>query len=148
MSACSLFDSLPEIAQCNKQPVINNNNIEINEYLILNNCKSTKENKKMTGDKQKNNKTIDIDSEIDQDVETIETNETILESSNCGNCFHIEQGAINKADLLNTKYFCRRFPPVSVVLPAQNQAGGIAVQVTSMYPMIQKSDFCGEWEET
>ncbi len=64
----------------------------------------------------------------------------------CETCNFFAEGDINPNNITNRTYFCKRYPPSSLVLPATNQTGQMSVQISSVFPMTAPESWCGEWE--
>lgn len=64
----------------------------------------------------------------------------------CGNCMY---SAISLAGDSRQagKMLCRAQPPVPAAIPVQS-AQGISVQVVTLWPVVEKTDICGAFEDS
>lgn len=66
----------------------------------------------------------------------------------CQDCVYFETGDINLNDLKDKKYFCKRMPPVPIVMPGPTAGTGqLSVQITTVFPMTGPDAWCGEWDD-
>lgn len=63
------------------------------------------------------------------------------ERPKCGLCLYMEKGPINPDNVTQRSYFCKRNPPVVIVMPAQ---GGVAMHTVN--PMVNPDTWCGEYD--
>mgnify|MGYP000473511169 CR=1 FL=1 len=70
------------------------------------------------------------------------------EQVSCRDCTFLEVGEINPNDVTDRKYFCKRLPPVPIVMPGPTTgAGQMSVQISTVFPMTSPDSWCGEWDD-
>lgn len=64
----------------------------------------------------------------------------------CGNCHFCIEGDIDKNNITNKIYFCRRYPPTSHLIPVPDNTGNLQMGQQAFFPMIRVDNWCGEWQ--
>lgn len=65
----------------------------------------------------------------------------------CKNCKFAEKIPLKNMDQLNSniKLECRRYPPISVMMPVQLPGGNMSIATGFSFPSVTDDTYCGEF---
>lgn len=66
------------------------------------------------------------------------------EQPTCATCPLMVLGEINPNNVTERSYFCYRYPPKVVPVPAQQANGQMAIAMHSIRPSVMPNGWCGE----
>jgi hypothetical protein len=69
------------------------------------------------------------------------------EKPTCATCICIEPGKPNPQNITQKQYFCHRYPPTNIVVPAPGPANQMMYAVHTSFPIVTLDTWCAEWSD-